>query len=148
MDDILHQFSDLCRRYGVRVTHQRLEIYRSLCRTTAHPSAESVFEDVRRHVPTLSLDTVYRTLRTFESAGLAVRVGRIAGRDRFDGDTTPHVHFVCHRCEAVIDLPGEIHAVDDLAKLAPDVGSIHSVYVEARGVCHACSGHGSPTSRS
>ena len=55
-------FKEACRKAGVKLTHQRLEIFREMAQTVDHPDAESVYNSVRERVPTVSMDTVYRTL--------------------------------------------------------------------------------------
>ena len=73
--------------------------------TTAHPSADWVFEHVKEQVPDISLATVYRNLALFKEQGLIQSLGTVKGVERFDGNTEPHVHFICTGCGAVVDLP-------------------------------------------
>lgn len=80
-----------------------LECLRS---TDVHPSAEWIHARLKPRIPDLSLGTVYRNLAYFKEQGLAVSVGTVAGVERFDGNTAPHVHFLCDSCGAVLDLPG------------------------------------------
>ena len=72
--------------------------------TTAHPSAETLYQMLQQENPDISLATVYRNLALFKSQGLAVSVGTVDGIERFDGNTEPHVHFICTGCGAVQDL--------------------------------------------
>ena len=60
--DPIERCKEVLKAAGVRVTHQRLEIFREVASSTAHPDAETVFRGVRDRLPTVSLDTVYRTL--------------------------------------------------------------------------------------
>ena len=69
-----------------------------------HPSAETLFYQLKSEIPDLSMGTVYRNLNLFKSQGLAVSVATVDGVERFDGNTDPHVHFICDGCGAVIDL--------------------------------------------
>ena len=71
---------------------------------TNHPSAEMVFTDLKHEIPDLSMGTVYRNLNLFKQQGLAISVATVKGVERFDGNTNPHVHFICSECDAVIDL--------------------------------------------
>ena len=73
--------------------------------TDAHPSADWVFEHVKEQVPDISLATVYRNLALFKDQGLITSLGTVKGVERFDGNTDPHVHFICTQCGAVMDLP-------------------------------------------
>ena len=62
-------FSNACRRYGLKSTYQRAEIYRELASTEEHPDVETIYARVRSRIPAVSLDTVYRTLRLLEKKG-------------------------------------------------------------------------------
>lgn len=134
----LAEAMDACRRYGIKATHQRVEILRELAGTDAHPDAEMVFTAVRKRVPAISLDTVYRTLKLFEEKGVIVRMGAMKERARFDANTSRHHHFVCTRCGLVRDFSD---AAFDSLKAPPEVpelGSVEGVYVELRGLCCSC----------
>ena len=72
--------------------------------TRSHPSAEWVYEHVRQEVPDISLATVYRNLALFKEQGLITSVATVKGIERFDGNTEPHVHFICTECNDVADL--------------------------------------------
>ena len=72
--------------------------------TNAHPSAETIFTDLKAQIPDLSMGTVYRNLNLFKQQGLACSVATVNGVERFDGNTESHVHFICTGCDAVIDL--------------------------------------------
>ena len=73
--------------------------------TDTHPGADWVYEQVKQQVPDISLATVYRNLALFKNQGLIQSVGTVNGVERFDGNTDPHVHFVCTGCGQILDLP-------------------------------------------
>ena len=131
-------FSETCRGSDVRTTHQRTEIYRELARTEEHPDAETLYSQVRRRIPAISLDTVYRTLRLFEEKGIVSRVGSLGERTRFDADTERHHHFVCTECGFIGDIYHEewndFRAPSDVRTM----GTVNSIHVELRGLCKAC----------
>jgi Fur family transcriptional regulator, peroxide stress response regulator len=131
-------FAMLCREAGLKATHQRTEIYRQLAATEAHPDAETLYRRVRRRIPAISFDTVYRTLKTLEEKGLIVRVGVPMARTRFDANRRKHHHFVCETCGLVRDFYSP--QFDRLAVPAETrkLGAAESVHVEIRGVCQAC----------
>lgn len=136
----LKGFSDVCRGSGIKATHQRTEIYRELARTGGHPDAETLYARVRKRIPAISLDTVYRTLRLLEEKGIVSRVGTFAERTRFDANTDRHHHFICRQCGLIGDVYSD--ALDDLP--TPDavtaMGTVQSVHVELRGLCRKCQG--------
>lgn len=83
---------------------KRSAILNYLQNVTNHPSAEMIFSDLKSEIPDLSMGTVYRNLSLFKQQGLVTSVATVSGVERFDGNTDPHVHFICNNCSAVIDL--------------------------------------------
>ncbi|MBQ7857468.1 MAG: transcriptional repressor, partial [Oscillospiraceae bacterium] len=73
--------------------------------TDVHPSADWVYDRMRQEYPDISLGTVYRNLTLFKKQGMIQSLGTVGGVERFDGNTDPHVHFICTGCDSVIDLP-------------------------------------------
>ena len=134
----LAEFADACRRHGIKATHQRMEILRELAGTEQHPDAETVYNAVRKRVPAISLDTVYRTLKLFEEKGVIVRMGAMKERARFDANTSRHHHFVCMQCGLVRDFYDEAFNSLKAPQEVPDMGCVDSVYVELRGLCRIC----------
>ena len=136
-EELLASFKEICRKAGIKVTHQRLEIFRALVHSKDHPSVEDIFRRVKQKVPTIALDTVYRALTTLEQSGVLARV-LLDTRIRFDPNTSVHHHFVCSECGWIEDFywPG----FDKLklpAKKSP-WGNIKSKRVEIIGICPAC----------
>ena len=118
---------------------KRNAILAYLRQTTEHPSAEMVFNHLKPEYPDLSLGTVYRNLNLFKQQGLAVSVATIKGVERFDGNTDPHVHFICQECDAVIDLmdmeiPESLKAVAERSS----GGHIAPCQLCFTGICQEC----------
>ena len=134
----LEKLTEACRNAGLRVTHQRLEIYRALMETDTHPAAETVYNQVRDRLPTISLDTVYRTLATLADIGAISRMDVAGERARFDGDITPHQHFVCDRCGRILDFPWESFDLLSLPEEAAKLGRISARNAVLRGICKDC----------
>ena len=107
--------------------------------TTCHPTAEWVYQSLKPTFPDLSLGTVYRNLSMFKEEGLIISVGTVNGLERFDGNTAPHTHFVCTRCNAVLDLM-DINLDDDFLQ---DVhqkagGTVTDYRLRFYGLCPHC----------
>jgi len=128
----------LCREHGIKATHQRAEIYGELARTTEHPDVETIYTRVRKRIPSMSLDTVYRTLRLFEEKGVVLRMGAHVDRMRFDGNIRPHHHFVCEQCGSVSDFYSDALNAFPPPPEVKKMGNVDAVYVEMRGKCRAC----------
>lgn len=87
-------------------SHKRDAILSCLRSTIVHPTAEWVYRQLKPEIPDLSLGTVYRNLAMFKQTGEVQSLGTVDGLERFDADTAPHAHFICVRCNAVLDAPG------------------------------------------
>ena len=81
-----------------------MEIFREVAQTGDHPEAERVHQGVRERMPTISLDTVYRTLWLLKDLGLINTLGPPRERTRFDANLSRHHHFVCIRCGLTRDI--------------------------------------------
>ena len=104
-----------------------------------HPSAETIYTDLKAQIPDLSMGTVYRNLNLFKQQGLAVSVATVSGVERFDGNTEPHVHFICSGCDAVLDLH-TLQTPESLKNAAAACagGSIESCQLLFTGKCRDC----------
>lgn len=83
---------------------KRNAILEYLRNTTSHPSAETIYTDLKQEIPDLSMGTVYRNLNLFKQQGLVVSVATVKGVERYDANTSSHVHFICDGCDDVVDL--------------------------------------------
>jgi len=136
----VRRFVETCRRSGLKVTHQRTEVFRELAGREDHPAAETVYREVRRRLPSISRDTVYRTLALLQAQGLIRKTQVLRNEGRYDANAEPHHHFVCTVCGRIEDF--ESPALDELP-LPPSVralGSVQSAHVQVRGTCSACAG--------
>src|ERR1035441_10518569 len=100
----LRPFRDRCRAAGLALTHQREVIYRAVCAMRNHPAPEAIYERVKAEIPSISLGTVYKNLKTFLDTGLLREVSPMHGSLRVDANTEDHHHLVCTECRTVIDL--------------------------------------------
>ncbi|WP_306533539.1 Fur family transcriptional regulator [Geobacter sp.] len=136
----LERLRAVAKEAGLKLTHQRLEIFRELAASEEHPDAETVFRAVQQRMPTVSLDTVYRTLWALHDLGLVSTLGPRASGVRFDANLDRHHHYFCVRCRLVRDF--ESPELDGLR--VPDavkrLGSVLDAHVEVRGLCGTCQG--------
>jgi Fur family peroxide stress response transcriptional regulator len=86
------------------VTPQRLAVLATLQGRRDHPTAEKIYQEVRRQLPAISFNTVYKTLEVFCQKGLVVKVNPLHEVARYDGTTSQHTHLICRRCHRIIDL--------------------------------------------
>ena len=132
------RFREVLKRSGVKLTHQRLEIFRVAAGSGDHPDAETIYKSVRRRIPPISLDTVYRTLWMLLDLKLIDTLGP-RDRIRFDANTGIHHHFVCRKCGTTRDFTSEELDGLRVPDAVRDWGAGESMRLEVRGVCHRCS---------
>ncbi len=116
---------------------QREAIKEFLANSKAHPSASTVYNEVRKKIPNISLGTVYRNLADLQDSGEIVHLSVGDGTDRFDGDLSPHIHLVCRDCNGIFDLPLENDYGITLATESGFCPESSAYYVY--GVCENCS---------
>ena len=130
-------FETSLRERGLRVTGQRLAVYRALAEDRTHPTAAAVRQRVRAGFPTISVATVYRILESLEREGLARRVSDTGAAARFDANLTPHQHLVCRVCGCIVDHQGSACAVP--LPEAPIPGfTVEELDIRLVGVCDRC----------
>jgi Fur family peroxide stress response transcriptional regulator len=136
----LETFRDACKYLGIKATHQRLEIFREVAQSAGHPDAEAVFRGVQGRLPTVSLDTVYRTLKLLTDHGFISTLGHKQDSLRFDANQEPHHHHICVRCGKVQDVSGSGSLLDlaDVGRNVQSIGTVQSAHIEVRGLCTAC----------
>lgn len=138
IDKRVSEFMEACRSEGVKITYQRLVIFKEIAGSKEHPDAETIYRRVRRKLPTISFDTVYRATSTLEKLKVISRLHIQSDRMRLDANTEPHQHFVCTQCGLVRDV--YINSLEDL-QIADEVkgyGEVQSLHVELQGVCCDC----------
>lgn len=134
----LAAFEKRCHENGLKITPQRVAVYKALIGTDTHPTAEEVHRMVRDDIHNISLDTVNRTLLTLTEIGAAFQVEGTGQPRRFDGGLEDHQHFRCIKCGKVIDFH---HEPFDNIELPHDLqGQFEilrkTVYLE--GLCESC----------
>ncbi len=107
--------------------------------TDQHPSAETIYAQLKHEIPDLSLGTVYRNLALFKQQGLIQSLGDVNGVERFDGTVVPHVHFICNVCGDIVDLK-ELHIPELLCnKAAAEAGAeVEQCMLTFFGTCSKC----------
>jgi Fur family peroxide stress response transcriptional regulator len=134
----VEQLKATCKQAGVRLTPQRLEIFREVAASLDHPDAEAVFRRTRDRMSTVSLDTVYRTLSLLKDLGLVVALGPRRESVRFDANLRPHHHYVCLRCGMTRDIESAELSVSAIPDAVRELGSVITTQVEVQGICRPC----------
>ncbi|MDD6795535.1 MAG: Fur family transcriptional regulator [Clostridiaceae bacterium] len=135
MDNITTIF----REKKLKLTPQRLAVYKYLMNTYEHPSAETIYKAIQTDYPTMSLATVYKALKTLVDVGLVQEINVGEGNFRYDGNTDPHPHIQCIHCGKVSDLHSfNLEYINEEAKKHTNF-KVLSSQVYFYGECPDCS---------
>lgn len=123
-----------------RTTSQQRIVLDFVKSVKTHPSAETVYEKVRKKLPQISLGTVYRNLAALKARNEILEIP-LKTTSRYDGDTSSHSHFVCDECESVRDLASICSDVLKCEKLGIknlELGNIRNYQLNFYGTCFKC----------
>ena len=121
-----------------KYSRQREAIKEYLSHTKAHPTADTVYMNIRGNYPNISLGTVYRNLNLLAEQGEIMKLNCQDGSDRFDGNPKPHYHFLCNDCKKVLDI--EMESIEHINKVAGAKfsGNIEGHVIFFYGQCPEC----------
>src|SRR3954452_5213691 len=135
----LEDFRRRCREQGLAFTFQRQVIYEAVLDSRGHPTPELIYEQVRQRIPSVSLGTIYKNLKTFLDSGVLREVTLHHGSLRLESNMTPHHHLVCSSCKAIFDIEESAVEPVQLPKTGLPAGfSVSQCRVEFVGVCRTC----------
>ncbi len=113
MDDSIEKFIEVLRKKGHKVTPQRIELFRVI-KSSKHPTAEEIYQLVKKDYPTVSPATVYKTIELLRGMGEIQEISVVDGKIRYETNMTPHVNIHCLECGRVEDIYLEkIKELDD-----------------------------------
>jgi Fur family peroxide stress response transcriptional regulator len=138
IEEQMNAFRAKCHQRSLKITPQRMAVYQALLESTEHPCAEAVFRQLRETFPSISLDTVNRTLLTLNDIGAAFVVEGSGDAKRFDANLKNHQHFKCVKCKRIIDFHHEAFDSIDIPEnlMARFAVLRKTVYLE--GYCDLC----------
>lgn len=124
-----------------RRSKQREAILQVLRDTKSHPTADWVYEEVRKEMPKISLGTVYRNLKIMKEQGQILELRLAGALSRFDGNPQNHYHFRCEGCGSVFDIDEPIDSsMDERVAMSTGFAIFHH-RLEFRGLCNDCQVH-------
>ena len=121
-----------------RYSRQKEEIYRILKDTNIHPIAEWIYKKAKRKIPRLSLGTVYRNLNQLHQKGAIKKFTFGSPLEHFDGNITPHQHFICKRCGKIYDLFLDLEKEIRIKTKKVMKFRVQEIEVEFYGTCSNC----------
>lgn len=134
----INEIALIFKEKKLKLTPQRLAVYNYLLGTASHPSAEIIYKAIHEQYPTMSLATVYKTLKTLVDVGLIQEINVGEGNFRYDRNSSSHPHIQCLTCGRIDDF--EDLNLDYLNKLAEDNSKFTVCYnrVYFYGYCKDC----------
>jgi len=125
-----------------RNSRQRTRVLEVLQSTDSHPTADWVYENLKKEFPKLSLGTVYRNIGILIEQGLVQRIQSGSTHDRFEANNEKHYHLICEKCGKIMDF--NMKEINDLEKQASRMTNfkINSHRIDFFGICSNCTGKG------
>ncbi len=124
---------------NMRLTTQRQIILEELGKVTSHPTANEVYDMVRKRLPRIGLGTVYRNLELMADNGIILKLDVGGTQKRFDATVAPHYHIRCSSCGKVDDLEMEVQETINHAAQMTSSYEILGHHIEFSGICTDCS---------
>lgn len=121
-----------------RLSKQRKIILNVLRSTKSHPTADWIYEQVKKEIPNISLGTIYRNLNLLNEMGEISVLDFGSSYSRFDGNPEVHYHFKCKDCGNVydLDLPVDEELNQKITDKTPFLVDSHRI--EFYGLCPDC----------
>jgi Fur family peroxide stress response transcriptional regulator len=135
MDKPLQEIVNELKKRNIRPSYQRLKILEYLMKERYHPTAEGIYFDLHKKIPTLSKSTIYNTLNLFIEKKLLKEVSIENNETRYDIILTNHGHFKCDKCGEIIDF--KVNIDDFVAEDLKDY-KIREKDVNFKGICPKC----------
>lgn len=134
MDKLRSHIQQCLTEHGIKPSLQRIAVLEYLMTHATHPTVDTIFSDLYPSIPTLSKATVYNTLKLLVQCGAVNMITIDEKNARYDACTTPHMHFRCRECGAIIDIEQELPVTVDL----PRGTVVESCQTYCYGVCAEC----------
>lgn len=122
----------------MRLTTQRQIILEELGKVTTHPTANEVYDMVRKRLPRIGLGTVYRNLELMAESGIILKLEVGGTQKRFDASIEPHYHIRCLNCGKVDDI--DMPVMSEINKTAEELSQYQVLghHIEFSGLCSEC----------
>ncbi len=125
---------------NMRLTRQRTVILEELRKVFSHPSADEIYEIVKKIIPSISLGTIYRNLDVLSETGAIQRLEVGGDVKRFDGNPENHYHIRCVRCQKIVDAPVDLMKGIEKTLKYKTTFKIIGHHLEFLGICAECLG--------
>ncbi len=136
--ETVEKLTKTLRSHGMKVTPQRLMIFRILENNTSHPSAEDVYKRVKKIYPTVSFTTIYKTLETLRDLGEVRELIIDEDRKHYDPNITNHHHVICSTCKKIHDVFEDFSSHVKLPDFVQENYTVSGFQITFYGTCTMC----------
>lgn len=123
---------------GFKLTPQRIAILCFLEGNTGHPTAEDIFNEIKKQFPTVSFATVYNTVQALRERGELIEVTIDPERKHFDPNPRPHHHVMCSVCKKIGDVFADYSEALGLPDEILNEFTVTGNHIDFVGVCAVC----------
>lgn len=134
----LSEFFNACKKNNLKVTPQRVEIFKEIIKYNDHPSVTNIYQRIKKKFPNISFDTVNRTLQKFVEIGVLKIVEGYEDIRRYDGVIDRHHHFHCIKCFRIIDIYNKRLEEIDIPKVLDEKLTVIDSKIVFEGICNKC----------
>ena len=135
----MKDYVKLLKTHDLKITHHRLAILKYLDNHRTHPTAEEIYNQLKKTNPGLSRTTVYNNLETLSNSHLIQRLTICPTEHRYDFNSSMHHHFICKKCGRIIDVDYQCPSVSSIKKHVTSKGHrIEEVHGYFKGICKEC----------
>ncbi|TLD42290.1 MAG: Peroxide stress regulator PerR, FUR family [Candidatus Jettenia ecosi] len=134
----VEKLTTVLRNNGMKITPQRLMIFKILENNTSHPSAEEVFKRVKKIYPAVSFTTIYKTLETLRDLGEVKELIIDEDRKHYDPNTNSHHHFICSTCKKILDIFEDFSSHIKLPNSLKSDYTVFGFQISFYGICKEC----------
>jgi Fur family ferric uptake transcriptional regulator len=121
-----------------RMTQQRQIVMEELEKLCNHPTADELYEAVKRRLPSISKGTVYRNLQILAEQDSVLTIESSGGVRHYDHNAHDHYHVQCSSCGKVADVALEEVGLPRLSKRQASGFTIERHNLELFGLCPTC----------
>ncbi|MEK6559653.1 MAG: transcriptional repressor [Planctomycetota bacterium] len=136
--ETVEKLTKTLRNNGMKITPQRLMIFKILENNTSHPSAEEVFKRVKKIYPTVSFTTIYKTLETLRDLGEVQELIIDEDRKHYDPNTDIHHHIICSNCKKILDIFEDFSQHVKMPDTLKKDYTVSGFQISFHGICKDC----------
>ncbi len=136
--ETVEKLTKTLRSNGMKITPQRLMIFKILENNTSHPSAEDVYKRVKKIYPTVSFTTIYKTLETLKELGEIKELTIDENRKHYDPNTNTHHHVICSACKKILDIFEDFSLHVKLPDFVNKEYMVNGFQISFYGICKKC----------